>query len=767
MKLCARLLLLSLLIGFVSPLVIEGVETTVWQIADFKDFLEGRLNGVSISKDGTLALAPEAKVVFNPEEPLALSLVADSHHNLYIGTGHQGKVFRVTPGGKASLFFTAPEPDVFALAVGPDGDLYVGSSPSGKIYRVAPGGKSSVFYDPHTKYIWALLFDSQGRLYAGTGDHGQILRVDRNGKGEVFFEGNQTHIMCLAFDPKGNLLAGSVPNGLVYRINPKGKAFVIYQSDLPEIHSLAVGEHGNIYVAALGAPGPAGVPLMLMPQTPTMTIPTQVMTVTAGTQVSLEESLSSAQKPKQPKPQPKKPEKKKGETPSFIHAGEGLMGIAGLLQSRSRGAVIKISPDATAETLWNSNSESAYGLALLGNKIVFSTDSNGQIFELEPSRFGEDLTLLTQTHESIATRLLVEGQTLYVATSNVAKLFRMGTTPSPEGTYESPVKDTKFISHWGVLAWRGDTPAGTSIEFYTRTGNFRRPDQTWSGWAGPYRDPDGGSQITSPPARYIQWKAVLRGSGSAFPTLDEASIAYLNQNLRPEIRSLSVSNAGERTNSANPSSAAVSSSLEIKVAATPGVGYQVPAQTLQATGKLPVTISWQAADPNGDSLEFAIYLKSTDEKSWHLIKDKLKSNSYAIDPSSLADGQYVARLVASDAPSNPPSMAREDVMLSAPFWVDNTPPEVSVLHKEVKARNVELQFQVTDATSPLHAAQRSIDGRGWKEIESDDGIIDSRLETFTIKEQSLAPGEHVISLRAFDTAGNAGVGKVVVEIPKP
>ena len=767
MKLCARLLLLSLVIGFVFPLVIEGVETTVWQIADFKDFLEGRLNGVSISKDGTLALAPETKVVFNPQEALALSLVADSHHNLYIGTGHQGKVFRVTPGGKASLFFAAPEPDVFALAVGPDGDLYVGSSPSGKIYRVTPGGKSSVFYDPHTKYIWALLFDSQGRLYAGTGDHGQILRVDRNGEGEVFFESNQTHIMCLAFDPKGNLLAGSVPNGLVYRINPKGKAFVIYQSDLPEIHSLAVGEHGNIYAAALGAPGPVGAPLMLMPQTPPTTIPTQVMTVTAETQISSEESLSSAQKPKQPKPQPKKPETKKGTTPSFIHAGESLRGIAGLLGSRSRGAVIKISPDATAETLWNSNRESAYGLALLGNKIVFSTDSNGQIFELEPSRYGENLTLLTETRESIATRLLVEGQTLYVATSNVAKLFRMGTTPSHEGMYESPVKDTKFISHWGVLSWRGDTPAGTSIEFYTRSGNFKRPDQTWSEWAGPYRDPDEGSQITSPPARYIQWKAVLRGTGSAFPTLDEASIAYLNQNLPPEIRSLSVSNAGERTNSASPFSAAVSSSLEINVAATPNAGYQVPAQTPQAAGKSPVSISWQATDPNGDSLEFAIYLKSTDEKSWHLIKDKIKSNSYTIDPSSMADGQYVARLVASDALSNPPSMAREDVMLSAPFWVDNTPPEISVLHKQVKGGNVEVQFQAADATSPLHAAQSSIDSHGWKEIESDDGIIDSRVETFTIEERSLAPGEHVISLRAFDTAGNAGVGKAVVEIPKP
>jgi sugar lactone lactonase YvrE len=760
MKLGAKLMLFFLVIGFALP--VGGVETTVWQIADFKDFLQGRLNGVSISKDGTLGLAPEAKVIFNPEEALALSLVADSRRNLYIGTGHQGKVFRVAPDGKSSLFFTAQEPDIFALAVGPKGDLYVGSSPEGKIYRVTPEGKSSVFYNPNAKYIWALLFDSQGRLYAGTGDHGQILRVDPTGKGKVFFDSNQTHIMCLAFDHQGNLLAGSVPDGLVYRINPKGKAFVIYQADLPEIHDVVVGPQGNIYAAALGAPGQMGTPLILTPQTPAITLPTQVMTVTAETS---EDSDSSAQKPKEPQPQPKKPEKKKEAAPSFIHPGETIKGIAGLLKSQSRGAVIEISPDSTAETLWNSSSESAYGLALIGRKILFSTDSNGQIFELERSRSGENLTLLTETHESVATRLLVEGKNLYIATSNVAKLLRMGTTPSDQGTYESPVKDTKFISHWGVLSWRGEMPPGTSIEFYTRSGNFKRPDQTWSDWAGPYGDPDGRSQITSPAARYIQWKAVFRGSGSAGPALDEASIAYLNQNLPPEIYSLSVSNAGERTSTASPSSATVTSNVAISVASATSVSYPVPTQTIQATGKSPLTLVWQADDPNGDSLVYAISVKSTDEKSWHLVKDKIKTNRYTIDPSSLADGQYVARLVASDAPSNPPSTAREDVILSAPFWVDNTPPQVSLMRQGMKAGETVVQFRAEDTTSPLHNAQSSIDGHGWKEIESDDGIVDSRTETFTIKAQGLAPGEHVIALRAYDTAGNAGVGKAVVEIP--
>jgi Two component regulator propeller len=759
MKPVAKLFLLFLAIAFVAPFPLAGVGTSVWQVSDFKEFLQGRLMGISISKDGQLGLAPQAKTIFNPEESLALSLVADREHNLYIGTGHQGKVFRVTSAGKARLFFKAQEPDVFALAVGPDGNLYVGSSPEGKIYRVTPEGKSSVFYDPNTKYIWALLFDSQGRLYVGTGDQGQILRVDRAGKGKVFFESNQTHIMCLAFDHRGNLLAGSVPDGLVYRINLDGKAFVIYQANLPEIHDLVVDRQGDVYAAALGAPGQKGVPMMLMPQTPAITLPTQVVTVTADTENGFpEDGKAPAQKPNKPEP----PTEKKRVAPSFIRPGTAVRELTGFMRPQSRGELIRISPNSSAETLWNSNSESAYGLALLGEKVLFSTDSNGQIFELDPNQFGENLTLLTETHESVATRLMLEGDNLYIATSNVAKLFRMGTAAEREGTYESRVDDTKFISGWGVISWRGDTPAGSSIEFYTRSGNFKRPDQTWSDWAGPYRDQDG-SQITSPPARYIQWKAVFRGSESAHPALNEVSVAFLNQNLPPEIQSFNVNNAGERTGAS--SSPAEPTTATVTVTATPQVNYADPVQTSQVGARNPVTLTWKATDPNGDNLLYSLYVKSADETKWHLLKDKIKSTSYTIDPSSLADGQYVALLVASDSPSNPRGTARKDQMISTPFWIDNTPPTVTLVHSEMRGNRAAVQFRVEDTTSPLHNAQSSVGGDVWQEINSDDGIIDSRIETFTIKIGNLGPGEHIITLRAYDTAGNVGVGKAVVEVP--
>lgn len=751
MKNLRSLLLLAAVSAALTPL--RGVETTFWQIGTFNEFLQGTLTGVSLSKEAELTLAPEALVVFHPEEALTLSLAYDPKQKcLYVGTGHQGKVFRVQDNQNSSLVFKAQEPDIFALAVGPDGALYVGTSPEGKIYRVTPDGKSKAFYDPQTKYIWSLLFDTQGRLYAGTGDRGQILRIDPNGKGEVFFDSKQTHIMCLSLDRQENILAGSVPNGLIFRITPLGKAFALYQASYPEIHDLATDARGNIYAAALGSEAGKGTPEIFV--APPMTGGGRAAATVTVTAEETGSGAASAQNPPGAAP----------ASPSFNRTGPPTSGFPVLQGLKGRGSLIEIRPDSTVQTVWSSNSESIFGMAVRNNHILFSTDSDGRIFDLDPAREREKLTLLAETHESLATRLLLESGNLYIATSNAAKILLLGAAPAREGSFQSPVKDTKTISRWGLLAWRAEVPPGTTLEFYTHSGNSDRPDSTWSDWDGPYRNPNG-SPIKSPPARYLQWKATFRGTGAASPVLDDVTAAYLNQNLAPEIRSLTVSTASERTsNTSIGSPPAINPGANITVSAAPtgsfGAG-PVPG----ASGKVPITLSWQADDPNGDSLVYSLYVRATDEEEWHLLKDRLKQSSFSLDPSTLADGKYVARLVASDEDSNAPVTALRTEMISAPFWVDNTPPQVRVAESGVTPEGAVIRFEVEDRTSPLRNAEVAIDNQEWRNVLSDDGIIDNRIETFTVRPPKLEAGEHVVSLRAYDTAGNVGVGKAVVHIP--
>ncbi len=755
------------LLWTITPLALAipllAVQTQVWQVATFRDFLRGHLSGVSISQDGSLTLAPESDTVFNPNQALALSMASGPDGVIYLGTGHEGKVFRIGADGKGSLFFTAHEPDIFALAVGPDGDLYAGSSPEGKIYRITPGGQSSVFYDPGAKYIWALAFDSQGRLYAGTGDQGKIFQIDSSGRGRVFFESHQTHIMCLAFDHQGNLLAGSSPNGLVYRITPSGKGFVLYQAGLSEIHALAVGPKDQIYAAALSGPMMGVIPQMLGQPVNPAAIRTQVMTVMAAAGSEL--AATTHRTPGAQRPAPQKPM----PPPSFNRpAPEGASAAHAFAPSHGQGALFVINPDSTVNTLWRSDKESIFGLAVRGPDLLFSTSGLGRIYNLLPSDDGGTLTLLTETHEALATRLLLDRQGLYIATSNVAKLIRLGPAEAVKGTYKSNIEDAKFISHWGELTWRDQTPSGASIEFYTRSGNFGQPDNTWSDWTGPYTNADG-STVKSPPARYIQWKAVLRGTATARPTLDEVSLAYLNENIAPEIHSLTVSTSEERDSASSPpEQSPVNPAITFGNPSVVGpISFGAPAVAPQNQEplKVPVTLTWQASDPDGDPLTYNLYAKSTDEHAWHLLKAHMRVAQYTIAPHSLPDGQYEAKLIASDGDANPPQLTRRAEMISAPFWIDNTPPEITVLSQKVQNDGAVVRFEADDPVSPLHSAEISTDGNRWHDVLSDSGIVDAQSETFTVKLQHLKPGEHVVALRAYDTSGNVGMGKAVIEIP--
>lgn len=754
MKTSKAVLLLGLAWTLALPL--HGVETTFWQVGTYEDLLQGTLQGVSLTKAGELKLAPETQAVFNPEETLGLSIARDRHHNIYFGTGHEGKVFRLDAKLKGSLFFTAQEPEIFALAAGPDDALYVGSSPEGKIYRVTPDGKSTVFCNPKAKYIWALVFDSQGRLYAGTGDRGLILRIDKNGKAEAFFDSKQTHIMCLAADARGNLLAGSVPNGLIYRIAPEGKGFVLYQSSLSEVHDLAVDARGRIFAAVLGGAGARGTPELFAPPATAVPGATTTITVQAASEGNEEDSAKA-----------QRPPANSAATPSFNRSTPAAPGFPLPPVAPGRGALVEIRPDYTAEPVWTSNKENIFGLVIRDNHVLFSTDSSGRVFDLDLSSDGGDLTLLAETHEAQAMRLLLQGQDVYVATSNIAKLIRLASTPGHEGSYESPVKDAKFISRWGVLAWRGEVPAGAKVEFFSRSGNTDRPDQTWTDWAGPYTDPQG-SQVESTPARYFQWKAVFRGSDSASPVLDDVTVSYLNQNVAPEIRSLNVSTGGERsgpTGTTPSPNITPGASITMTAGSSSTFGASSPGAGMGA--KTPVTLSWQADDPNGDQLVYSLYVKAEDEREWHRLKDELHQTSFTLEANSLPDGNYVARLVASDEESNPPAVARKTELVSAPFWIDNTPPAVRVLKQAVTGRSAEVQFQAEDAMSPLRAAETAADEKDWKAVNSDDGIVDSRTETFTVRLENLEPGEHIIALRAYDTAGNAGLGKAVIRVAGP
>ena len=188
-----------------------------------------------------------------------------------------------------------------------------------------------------------------------------------------------------------------------------------------------------------------------------------------------------------------------------------------------------------------------------------------------------------------------------------------------------------------------------------------------------------------------------------------------------------------------------------------------PPRPSRAPGAEQLQIAWQADDPDGDRLAYSLYFRGEDEREWKLLKSDLFDNSYAIDSDSLADGRYYFRVVASDAPSNPPATAQTAELVSAPT-LDRSYPAGS--HggraQALRAGASRSRSMPPMPLRPCAAAEYALDAGPWVPMEPVEGIIDSQREHFLLKLDGLAAGEHLVVVRALDSANNAGLAKVVV-----
>lgn len=703
----------------------------IWEISGRTELLKGDARGVSVSDTGVLSLAPNVTEVFNTEQAFVWSSAADSQGNVFLGTGHDGKIYRVTPDGRGALFYDAAELDVTALAVGRDGSLYAGTSPDGKVYRINSAGQAAVYFDPADKYIWSLAVLGDGSLAVGTGDNGKLYRVraaDANPTTSLLISTNQTHVMSLAVTPNGDLIAGTDPGGLVLRISADGKAFALFDAPLREIHALAPAADGSIYALGL-SDAAAGRQPSAPVQTP-QTTEGGTVTATSVTITAIDESGTPIQTPAQP-------------TRSRTDI------------SSARSAVFRILPDGGTDVVWSSTSVTAFSVApaLQSGSVLIGTSEKGRIYSV--TNDGRD-TLLLQSTEGQISSLLVRGDQVYAASSNQGKLFRFGKSLMAEGSYESPVRDAKLTATWGRIWWRG----GGNVELQTRSGNGERPDATWSEWSTSYRDASG-NQITSPRARFIQWRAVLRAaSGGAASWMEDVSLAYLPRNVAPEI--LSITSLPIGVGLQQVAQIQVDPNLEasgLDPSLLGAVAQAAPRRLFQRGAR---SFQWQAEDRNGDTLEYAIYYRSLNENTFRLLKDKLRDNFYTIDGATLADGRYVVRIIASDAPDNPLGQALTGERMSEPVDIDNTPPVVRASNNTASGANPRAVFEVMDATGKVKRADVSINGSLWTSVFPDDGIADSGNERYTVDIPNLGPGEHTISLRAFDGSGNVGTISVTL-----
>jgi len=744
----SRLILKSAVVcaAFLPAALASG--TATWEMTSYSDFIKGKFTGLSLSREGRLSLGPKVDTLFTSDQPVIWSVAQTADGTLYAATGHRGRLYKVDKAGKSSLVWTAPEPEIFAIATDRSGAVYAATSPDGKVYRIE-NGAATEYFAPKAKYIWSLASDKDGVLYVGTGDQGKVFRVISAGKGEVWYETGQSHVTGLAVDPENRVLAGTEPNGILYRISAKDKAFVLYDAGLPEIRAIVPMSDGSVYAAGLG--GSISKRAQSASQAVQGTGAGGTAVTSTVTSITVEAQSSEVKPPDPSKQQtpslaPSVPQTSTQFTPITDNTGV------------EKSALYRINPDNTVETLWSSKEENVYDVLALEKQILFSTDQDGRIYGLAPDR---RVTLVTQTNEGETVRLLPGEHSVLAATGNMGRIFRLGEGPGTSGSYEAPVHDSGTASRWGSVSWRADTPAGAAVQFRTRAGNSGKPDRTWSEWSEPLTA-SAGSRISSPNARYIQWKVEMTGAGGATPSLNSVTLAYLPQNAPPVVKTISVITQAAPTVQAKAATSGTAAySVTVSDADTSGSG--TPTQTLNRAAAQQITITWIAEDPDGDRLVYALYFRGEEETQWKLLRANMHENSITFDADVFADGKYFFRVVASDRETNPPASAREATLISSPMMVDNTPPLVSMGETRRNGVTAHVEWESADSASPLRRCEYSLDATGWVPVDAADGVIDSLREKFTLDLSGLTPGEHLLVIRAADSAGNTGLAKVVLK----
>lgn len=731
------------LLPFLAAVPLLAVTPFFWETRTNDDFRKGTFSNLSLTSEDRLVLAPRFEAVFNTEQPFVWSAASDSKGNVYLGTGHDGKVYRVEASGKGTLLADLPELDVFAIAIDSRDAVYAATSPDGKVYKIESGGAPQTFFNPDDKYIWSLAFDKQGRLIVATGDKGIIYRVGTDGRGQPFYDTDETHVISLAVDNDGNIIAGGDPKGYIYRISPDGKAFVLYDSGMREVHAVTVAQDGTIYAAVVSSrPGlsPNSVPIPI--SDPAGAGSGTGVTVTLAAESAAAQSVDVSVSDS-------------GATisPSSTSAKADSKGAA-------QSAILEVLPNGTVNTIWRSSSEMVYALLPRGDRLLFSTGTKGRIYSFQKPR---NTTLLVESTEEHTTSLIQVANRVFAASANAGKLFSLGDVLATSGSYESKVQDTETISSWGKVSWKSENPQ--LIQVFTRSGNTSSPDKTWSDWTRV----DGDGATNSPKARFFQWRAVLRSDSGRSPALNSVTVPYLQQNFRPEISSLDVMPFGvslikvqaltSTGSPAGPQDAATTRATAR--AGLPGLIKQPPRRTLQKGSQ---SFQWVALDKNEDSLQFDLYYRSETDRNWILLKKNVEDSFFTINSDTLPDGTYIVRLVASDASSNTPENGLSAEMDSRPFIVDNTPPAVAMKQDGLSGGRVRVAIEAADLASTLNQAEISVDAGEFRAVFPRDGISDSKNEAFAWQSELLAPGEHVIAFRIYDQTDNVGLGKLVVRI---
>lgn len=462
-----------------GALTAHAVTTRSFEIDAQGTFAAGELARAAAFSDGTVRASVDVRRLPLTDTPVAWSIARAADGTTYIGTGNEGKVWRLR-GEQLAVFAETGQLVVSSLALADDGTLYAGTLPGGKIYAIdtratAPVTARELARPAAAEHIWALAWDARRRtLFAGTGPEGKVFAVSPQGQADVWLDSEASHVMSLALDTDGALYAGTSDGALVIKISAANRSEVLFDLLGTEVDALVVSA-GTLVAAANDFAEPPG----------------------AGAAPSVPTPATSAR-----------------GAPPRPRAG--------------KGKIFRLDQDGRADLLLTSDDGHFTSVELADDGTIYAgAGKDGRIHRILPDR--STATWIDVDERQVLAIDLVSSDPVFV-TGDVAAVYRVvpGTPTNAEWT--SKVLDAGFRARFGQLDFRGE---GT-LALQTRSGNTERPDTTWSEWSAAASAP---GPVRSPAARYLQVRARL---GTSATVLRSVTAYYLPQNQRAFVREVTM-----------------------------------------------------------------------------------------------------------------------------------------------------------------------------------------------------------------------------------
>ncbi|MBI2376659.1 MAG: hypothetical protein HYV07_21865 [Deltaproteobacteria bacterium] len=229
-------------------LVARAEPTYELKVMGAREIFPGDPETSSVDARGQVMMGPKVSTLSRLDQPVVASTLEGNE--LVIATA-DGRLVRIDSKGKLTQLSGPDEKLVITALASNARDLFLATGPDGAVSKIT-AGEPRPYFAPKAKYVWSMLAEERS-LIITTGEPGQVLAVEPNGRSKILLDTRETHVRSIVRHPTRGLVAGGGQKGVVYQLDGAATTthgFALFDSSYDEVTALAFDpKSGDLFAA--------------------------------------------------------------------------------------------------------------------------------------------------------------------------------------------------------------------------------------------------------------------------------------------------------------------------------------------------------------------------------------------------------------------------------------------------------------------------------------------------------------------------------------